>query len=252
MVGLMHREAGNVLFIILIATILFGALSFAVGNMLRGGDTIAIGQEKAGLYAAEILDKARQIRSGVQEARAAYGCLANDMSFANDRVSGYAHTPATDIECQIFHASYGGTHYSVPPVDWLDTTQSAQTGYGQWFFTGESCVYDVGTGSTDCATASGSADSDLIAVMPWIKREICIAINDALGLTGANDDPPQAAGTSWNAAFNKFTGTYSQGGDIQSDTSGTAVLTGITAGCFEGGTAPPAGSYHFYQVLMAR
>ena len=54
-------ESGNVLFIILIAVALFGALNFVVGNMLRGGNPQAISEQKASILADEILAQARDI-----------------------------------------------------------------------------------------------------------------------------------------------------------------------------------------------
>ena len=49
-------ETGNVLFLILIAVILFGALSFTVAQMMRGGNAEYIGEQQLSLYADEVLD----------------------------------------------------------------------------------------------------------------------------------------------------------------------------------------------------
>jgi hypothetical protein len=246
------HKRGKVLFIILIAIVLFGALSFVVAAMMRDGDSSSLSREKSELMAAEILDRAQQFHLAVQEARAGHGCAAEDISFANNSLNGYEHTPASAIECQIFHASKDDFDYTMPAEDWLDNTRRSETRFGEWFFTGDTCVYEVGTGGTACATANEANDSELVAVLPWVKRDICIAINHALGLAGPTDSPPQASGRIWISAMNPFTGSFSQGGSIQSGTSGASVLTGTMAGCFEGDTNPPSGSYHFYQVLIAR
>lgn len=247
-----RSEKGNVLFIILITIALFGALSFAVSHMMRGGDPSAVMSEKDGLFAAEIIEKARQFRQATQEMRMNNGCAVENISFEHPLLSGYEHTPAAPELCHLFHPSSGGVNYSRPPADWLDKSQSARNGYGHWFFTGESCVFGVGTGGSDCATANGNSDSELIAVMPWITLSICKEINAALGVTGKGEAPPRAAGESWDSAITKYTGSFTQEGAIQSSGSDASVLTGVIAGCFEGGTSPPQGSYHFYQVLVAR
>jgi hypothetical protein len=245
-------ENGNVLFIILIAVVLFGALSFAVSNMMRSGDPSDVMREKDALYAAEIIEKARQIREAVQEARLNRSCEIEDISFEHALLPDYVHAPAAPEECQIFHLSSGGVGYSAPPEDWLDADQSAASGFGHWFFTGESCVFEVGNGGADCASANGSSDSDLIAIMPWIPLSLCKAINSALGVTERNVAPPQATGDGWDSTMNEYTGSFSQEGAINSSADDDAILTGVVAGCFEGGGNPPADSYHFYQVLVAR
>ena len=242
-----QSENGNVLFIILIAVALFGALSFAVSNMMRGGGAETLTQDKATLYAGEILDKAQEIRLAVQDSRTFNDCEDTDISFDSINTTGYAHTPAASTDCQIFNAATGKLSYSNPPADWLDTTQTVQNRYGEWFFTGESCIYDMGTGSTDCATANGADDSDLIAVMPWIKLSICQAVNESLGLTDFADDPLVASGIVWDADMDGFTGTYTADGSIQSAGSDATILTAAPAGCFSN-----SGGYHVYQILIAR
>lgn len=46
-------ERGNVLIYILIAIALFAALSYTVGNMMRGGNADMIDEENASLYAGK-------------------------------------------------------------------------------------------------------------------------------------------------------------------------------------------------------
>ncbi len=244
-------QSGSALFIVLIAVALFGALSFAVSTMMRDESGLKLVDEKAGLYANEILDYGRAVREAVQNIRISNGCSDTDISFQNSSVTGY--TNGTNTACQIFHANGGGLNYIGPTTDSLDPSQSAKTGYSQWYFLGESCVNDVGTGTQGCWNANGASDSDLVAALPWIKKDVCIEINDRLGITNPSGEPPQANGRTWNNAMPKFTGVYTQGGHaIQSEQSNVEILKGKTAGCFEGETFPQTGTYSFYQVLIAR
>lgn len=245
-------EAGNVIWFVLIAVVLFAALSFTVAQMLRSGSPEDISAEKTKLYAAEILDTARQFRGAVQNAIIGNNCDESQISFANNTVPGYEHSPASPALCQIFHGSEGTASYRPPPQDWLDTAQSARDGYAEWFFIGEGCVHESGSSDDNCSNSASGTDSDLIAVVPWIKRQICVELNDKLGIENPEGDPPQAGGEILFAPITKFTGSYTENYAIQSDSSDAQILTATPTGCFEGGGTPTAGSYHFYQVLVAR
>lgn len=239
-------EAGSAIMIILIAIVLFAALSYTVSQMLRTGNPDDITAEKTKLYTAEIMDTARQFKSAVQNAMIGNNCDDSQISFANNFVSGYEHSPASPDDCQIFHGSEGTASYRAPPADWLDSSQSAETGYGQWHFTGEACVFESGTSDDNCSATGGNADSDLIAIMPWINRQLCVEINDRLGVENTDGDPPKASGSLF-PPIDQFTGSYSENYALQSSASGAEALTATPAGCFENN-----GGYHFYQVLVAR
>ena len=250
-----HRfHAGNVLFIILIAVALFAALSFTVSHMMRGGSVSVISEEKAEIYAAEIIDIARQTREAVRQSRLQGNCEDTDLSFDTPVLTGYEHTPAADDGCQIFGAlNPVGVNYKTPPPSWLDEGQSAQSTYGHWFFIGESCVYSIGTGDADCASSNADGDSDLIAVMPWLNINTCLKINERLNIPAAgNGRPPSAGSPALSATPTPFTGEYAQNGSINSSGTDAAYLTAAPAGCFEGAGTPPSGSFHCYQVLLGR
>ena len=72
-------EKGSVIFIILIAIILFAALGYAVSNMMRGPSNI--GNETAGIYASEILTYAQSVREAVHMMRISNGCDDSQISF---------------------------------------------------------------------------------------------------------------------------------------------------------------------------
>lgn len=245
-------EEGNVVFLLFLAVGLFAALGFTVTDMMRGGAAEQITDEKTRLHAAELLEVARQIKQSVQQAKLGFGCSDNTISFENPYVSGYEHTPQVDSGCIIFGEN-GGANYKLVPGDWLDPAQESRTRYREWYFTGGSCVIDIGTGSADCATANGTNDSDLILVAPWLKQGVCVELNAQLGIENPGGRPPVASSSNaWPLAMTQFKGTYSADGIIDSSGSNVAILTGAPAGCFEGNTVPPTETYHFYQVLIAR
>ncbi len=233
---------------ILIAVGLFATLSYTVAQMMRSGNAEIIGDQQAGILADEILTSARQYRQAIQTVRIANGCEAEDISFENTVVAGY--TNGTDTSCQVFHSDGGGLSYIAPSEELLDTAQAAKLRYGEWYFIGESCVYDIGTGGTNCFS-DGVDNEDLVLVMPWIKKPICDAINEKLDIS--TTVTPQANNQTWAVAMPKFTGTFSEGGHaIQSGNNDVTLLQGKPVGCFEGEVFPQTGTYHFYQVLTAR
>jgi len=247
----MRSENGSALIFIFIAIALFAALSFAVSGIMRSGNPEAIGQEQARIRATQVLDYARVVRQAAQTIRITNNCEDTQISFENDVVSGYANPNAPGNEsCHIFSLAGGGVNYRAPPSSWLDGASETQPLYGEWYFIGESCVYDVGTGSTNCWAANGASDSDLVMVLPYVSESVCRALNDELGIS--ETQIPRINNRAWQGT-DKFTGSYTQGNHaIQSDASGTEMLRGEKAGCFEGNVHPPTGTYHFYQVIVPR
>jgi len=241
-----QQEAGSALFIILIVIVLFGALSFAVVQMLRSGNPELITEEQKALYGDEILDYGRALRQTVQNIRISNGCEAEDISFENTVLGGYTHSPVASDACKIFNVSGGGMNYRIPPEEWLDTSQSAQTLYQEWYATGATCAVNVGSGTTTCES-DGDDNEELVAIVPYVMKSICIAINERMGITNPGGDPPANSGTAFSLA-QKYDGSFTDGiGEINH-----ANLYGKLAGCFEGSGTPPSGTYHFYQVLIAR
>lgn len=229
-------QKGSALFIILIAVALFAALSYVVSNMMRSGSSgTNLNEERAEIYASEILDYARNIRQTLQDLKISNGCSNADISFENTIVSGYAN--GTNTDCQIFHANGGGLSYVVPPEQWIASINPAPTLYQEHYFTAGVVGQDIGT-----------SDNDLVYYTPYISRDICIALNDLLGIDNPGGEPPVEAGNGWPASNFKFTGDLTTGGT-------QLQRGGAMSGCFEGNnaaTTPPSGTYSFYQVLIAR
>lgn len=78
----MKSESGNVIFIILIAVVLFGALSMAVTQSSRSGGDLS--QEQARLYAMELLQFYNAMSNAVSNLINIRGCSENELDFAND------------------------------------------------------------------------------------------------------------------------------------------------------------------------
>lgn len=235
-----HSQNGNALFIILIVTAIFGALSFTVADMMRGGSPDVMSTERARLHANEIIDFARATRQSVQSIRISNSCEAADISFTVTGSDGYQHGSADT--CKVFHASGGGRNNIDPVTEWLDSSMSAENEYGEWFYDGNHCIQNVGSTASPCV----AANNELLLVLPHISRNICVQINEALGVTNPSDVPPTE---NHDNSATKFQGTYTAGANALITST---ELDGKIAACFQDNAGDWANSYIFYQVLIAR
>lgn len=238
-------QSGNVLFYILLAVSLLAALAYAVA---QGGRSSLSGMsgERARLFATEIIEYGNVMSNAVAQIRLR-DYSDTQVSFENDIVSGYTNSNCSSDECKVFALDGGGVHYMRPDDEWLDAAQSASLRYGEIYIHSQSHVVDV-----------GSENDDLILFIPYLKKEVCMAVNKLLGIAPANMDVPREVYGPF--ALNiKFTGGYVQITDrkISGDatTGEPEILFGKQAGCTQasgGASVATAGTYHFYKVLIAR
>lgn len=241
------NERGNILFYILIAVALLASLSYAVSQSSRGSSD-NLNEERSGLAASEILEYANVVSNAAVQLKLR-GCAETELSFANaDSATSYANpaSPSGNI-CDVFHIAGGGVQYKAPQAAWLDrSVANTADQYGQTLFTAKTCINGIGTGISNCAS-DGAPAGELILAIPYLRREICIELNNKLNLGARDAAPPQDDGAAWGTDP-AFIGTY-VGATALHDTAG--LLTGRGAGCFQSDTYPASG-YHFYKVLLAR
>lgn len=240
------KEKGSALFIILIAVVLFAALAYAVARMMQGGNPDVINVEQSRLVGNEILAYAQSMRQAAQNVKISNGCGDMDISVENSTVAGYTHTPVASDNCKLFHNDGGGLIYQPPVANWLDVSITpAPALRGQWYFPANTCV--AGTGSATAGCNSDSVDNEaIIAVLPYIKKQLCIQINDLLGVDNPGGNPPVETGNGWTAGNTKYTGAQADAEKLDQ--------AGKMAGCFEGDAAnnPAGNSYHFFKILIPR
>lgn len=239
-------ESGNVIFYILIAVALLAALSYSVAQSGRSS-LKNLSQEKSRLFATEIIEQGNTLATTTSQLRLR-GYKDTEISFENDIVTGYEN-PDCDVDgCKVFSLNGGGVHYLAPKSEWLDPAFSGNAQYGEIYIHGAAHIPEIGL----------DAD-DLIVFIPYIRREICLAINERLGIDLSVDGMIPLESNGPFTVNQKFTGTYGSGtgrkvsGDAT--VSDANILTGKSAGCTQSsGTSgtPTANSYHYYHVLMAR
>lgn len=237
-----RRDSGNALWFIMLAIALLAALTISLTRSAdTGGQTGDI--EQARVRAAEIMRYAGSIEQAIERARL-NNVGENSISFENAIVAGYdnGRCPDENEPCRLFGKG-GGATYIRPRAEWLDAAFSAQPLYGQWYFTGNVCVQDVGTGGADCAADADGGNEELVLFLPWIKLEICQQINTLLRNPAT---APVETGGAWPDTDPRFQGVFADGEILEQ--------AGRKSGCFagSGSNMPPANSYAYYHVLIER
>jgi hypothetical protein len=157
------NSAGNVLIYVLIAVVLFAALSFALTKQLgNGGMTGTLDTNKARLRGEEMINYATAMRSTVEQMNTMSNVLPQEFSFLTQADAAYAtdrHTP------QVFHPAGGGMNTFSASTE-MFATGSAKRGW----------VAQTGT-NVEWTKTSGS---DVIYTFLDVSPAICAAINERL------------------------------------------------------------------------
>ena len=243
---MIRNQSGNVLFYVLIGVALMAGLAYAVSQTNRSSAQ-SITKDRAGIIASEIIEYGDIVGNAVIQLRLR-GIDDTEISFENEEVSGYENANCADDSCMIFALDGGGITYAVPMEEWLDSSYSSEPRYQELYFNGSAMGLDKGSDSKD----------DLILFIPYLKKSVCIAINDALGIPLNTAATPEESNGPFETS-EKFSGSYSDVADIYvsgSNTTGQSeILSTFNAGCTKSsgsGAAPAEGSYHFYKILCAR
>lgn len=174
----MHKtsdERGNVLFLILLAVVLFAALSYAVTSAVQGGGNDTT-KEQAKSYAAAITQFGTMLDNTVERLRLVGGCADTAIRF------GASGTQS----CRVYDSLGGGLTPLAVSEKWLDPYfASSPWGttfyYGSVFYPGNVSIFGPGTNY-----------NELMLTIPFISDAVCQAINEGLGLpyplypTGSN------------------------------------------------------------------
>ena len=225
-------EQGNVLFLILIAVVLFAALSYAVtrsSNNSSGG----VDNEKGKILAAQLIQYPASLRTTIVR-MIINGTNVDDLRF--DPPQNFASL--TNIEGQVFHPQSGGATYSesIPDMMASATTQ-------EWYFNAGFEIENIGLNQ------SGSdAGNEIVAFLPGIHKGMCESINEDLGISGipaTTSDLSSAYKTQMTEGYTVPSGETVLGG---MGSNGTDNLTGQPFGCFQNS----GGEYVYYHVLADR
>lgn len=241
------RHNGNILFILLVALALFAGLTYAI---TQAGQNVGNGKtEKASIAASEIMDYSNSVKIAVQKI-IMNGCSDTDISFANNVVSGYEHSPPAPSKCMVFKSSGGQLRWKSPDPKWLETAYTGQT----YRIPKKTCILNIGLNGPDLSTPTTFCDNapeavDLFIMLIGLKKDLCEAIN--FRISGDKTIPLDRENFATANAL--YAGVFSTGGNYEiADDNG--ILTSKLAYCFQAnsGAGNYPNSYVFYNVLLAR
>lgn len=237
-----HSSRGNVLFLILIAVMLFAALTAAITRSDRGSTTMD--KERGSLSASDLMAYGGAMEKSVAR------MLGDDMSenalsFENTVWKYYdgsdvegAFAGCTTDQCKMFHPSGGGLDAKTFTPQLIDSPA------GSDIQSGHAGVYSLKV------TGVGTTAHDLVLMIAVIDQNTCREINKQLNITNPSDAPPLDA---WGGAV-LYDGTFGGPGDATDEIGDVATqIVGKSAGCVtrSGGAYGTADNY-FYQVLLPR
>ncbi len=222
------KESGVVIWYILIAIVLFAALSFSFVRSSENTQSTA-NKEQAKVTANEILRYSKSLKLAVQQLISVHGCAENDVSFYSDKwaIPGdydNANTPVAggDFNCFIFNSQGAG-------INWKG---AFELGY----------LPEI---TADCdVDGVGTTGADIVMVMNNVSLEICREINKLSGVSMTGNMPDtQPSSCNYNS---NAQGAFASVGTL-------AGATGEETACLVGsGGMQPSGQYYIYSTIYAR
>ena len=235
-----HSERGNMLFIILIALVLVGALTAAIMDS-GSGEGANIDSETLIIRASEVQRYASELERGI------LFMMQNDLSESDIRFAHpSAHSDYGDLSAdadpsdQMFHRDGGGAAYRTPPTGTNDGSA--------WEFYGSTNLPNV-----------GSDAAELTAVLPNVTQQFCDKMNSINGQSGTPSDNNSDAGPTCvhSGAASRFDNgqQFYSGVNVNNVLPATFEQDPVTSAAriaLQACVTCQDGTRHVYHVLMAR
>lgn len=235
-----RSEKGNILFLILLAVVLFAALSYAVTQSMRGGGNDAT-SEKDKLIASQLQAYPVSVRTAILRMIVG-GTSVSSLNF--DPPSEWASMDATtEVPYNVFHPSGGGAVFSFVPSDALATPSTT----ARWVFNRNFGVPVIGT----AANTTTDAGKELIAFATDLDATVCAQVNK--DISGSATIPevgttlPLTISASTMQSVQEYTYAQAFGVNI---TATANALDGKPYYCVDSSTT--ATVYTYYHVLVER
>jgi len=234
-----ERQSGNVFIIILVGIALFAALSMVVSRSMQSSSSTKMSERELDLIASEILDYGQTLARAVDRVRRK-GCSENDISFANDIVSGYEHTPVVEDKCRVFHPDGGGASWRSPPSRVSDGSE--------WSF------YANRVGSFNGVENFGTSNPDLVVLLKNFDRGVCEFINNKVNQSLSDIWESGGAHNGGGVIDTIFVGDYNPVGLGNGINGAPTSVSAPETGCFCDGnpTCTGTSTFYFYHMLLVR
>lgn len=188
----MPSQRGNILFLILLAVVLFAALAYAVTSSMRGGGKDA-GSEKMDLYAAQIINEVGAWRGAMTRLKMVdnYKQVLFNTSAANGNGTCYSGSSVT-TPCKTIGLFNDTVGVATPLLNNAFFTPAWLPNPAKWAWE----TTRVKVSGADIGTAL----PDTIVTMYGVTDDLCRAINrkihnvDTIGTLSNSTDDPQGRG----------------------------------------------------------
>ncbi len=227
--GQRRSERGNILFLILLAVVLFAALSNAVTQAIRGGGKDG-SSEGAALRASQLVTIATNFENNLRRFMLVNNYIVENIDWNGTNLAGPNLPGCGSTSCHFFHKDGGGmTIPSLDPLKFSDPVHTsrypthASNGAILWNIYKQK-VKDVGTDLPD-----------IFLSINGVQLSICEEVNRAFNTASASS-------TGTLRAINEADSVFS--GDTPIDVPGKSQTWCLAQ-------SGPHGSY-FYHVLIAR
>lgn len=208
-----QTKAGNAFVYILLAVVLFGALSITLSRGQNNDETSELDEAKIELYANSIIEYAATAQQVVDQMLMT-GATIDDINLVLP--SDAAFETDSDIY-KLYHPDGGGLNFKTMPDEY-----EGDAGFAPGFLVGNTVNFEW----------TESSATEIIFMAAGIKQSICANINKKI--TGASTIPQ---------------GLTLSSGDF--DTAYCPECEGYPALCVEDAVGNP-GLYFYYQILAAR
>jgi len=231
----MHRSSragrsqrGNILFLILLAVVLFAALSYAVTQGMRGGGKDG-GEEKAKLFATQLIQIGAALESTVLRTMMIDGTRDYGLDFSGPNSNMSPNNACLSDNCRIVQ---NGKVALITIPDWASSDTSGAAHTRRPYILAAS-VENIGTSAPD-----------LLIVQYHLKASVCDAINQIVGLASSSDLTVETAMSTWyQGNLTAFPASASVIGDQE------VSFRGRTTFCYR---ATGSSTYNFAHVILAR
>ena len=239
-----RQESGNVIIFIFIAIVLMGALVFAISSGNRDASG-TLTDAQANAYATDILAYSTEIKQTIKRLTLS-DCSDTEISFDNPFRGGYVNSNSpSDERCHIFSKNGGGLTWQIPDVNGTNTNHANYSNYVGYHFTGHNEVVGIGT---DCG---GENCADLTMVIAFLKRDVCMKINDKLGINNPDDNSPDTGNVDATSTPSRFDGDYDSTPNLIGDVGADEItLVGESAACVY--ETDGQSQYTYYTVILSR
>lgn len=159
-------EAGNALIYVLIAIALFAALSFTLSRQTDTGEAGTLADERAELYATQIISYAAQAKSAVDQMIFS-GARINDLDFMDPSDANFNTGTVKARTNRVYHPEGGGLVKGRLPEEAI--AQSTTDPLAGWYM-----------GRFNNVEWTDTAGEDVILTAYQISRAVCEKINEKI------------------------------------------------------------------------